>query len=296
MGTLIIQSNSEMQNTALEHMSTFFSNFSDASLHNIPQLIILKIRSRVLEANSWSYFYGSLPHINLVQDPIKSIAPNSILTESTIERPVDRIILATGFDTGFRPQYILRSKGGINLRDMWVQKPKGAIELSAYMSIVLAGFLNMFLMGSGLGIPYANGSILLHMEAQADYVVACLAKMQKQDIKTMEVDRDAQNKYNIQQTLSLEDLIWLDHCSSWYKGGTVDGEPFALYGGSKLQYKELLSSPRWEDWKFIPLYNNQFAFLGNGESLVKAMGGDKAYYFTLENCANILTTGDFQAE
>ncbi|KAK0478941.1 hypothetical protein IW261DRAFT_1337279, partial [Armillaria novae-zelandiae] len=117
-------------------------------------------------------------------------------------------------------------------------------------------FPNMFLMGSRPGIPYTNGSILPGMEVQADYIVACLAKMQKQDIKMMEVDRDAQNKYNIQQTLSLEDLIWSDCCSSWYKGGTVDGEPFALYGGSTLQYKELLSSPRWEDWKFIPLYKN----------------------------------------
>ncbi|KAK0478947.1 hypothetical protein IW261DRAFT_1565021 [Armillaria novae-zelandiae] len=171
MGMLIIRSNSEMQNTALEHMSTFFSNFPAASLHNIPQLIILKIPSRVSEANAWSYFHE--------RDPIKSITPNSILTESGIERPVDHIILAMGFNTRFRPQYTLHGRGRIDLRDAWVQKPKGAIELSAYMSIALAGFPNMFLMGSGPGIPYTNGSILPGMEAQADYVIACFAKMQK---------------------------------------------------------------------------------------------------------------------
>ncbi|KAK0189924.1 hypothetical protein F5146DRAFT_645105 [Armillaria mellea] len=60
-----------------------------------------------------------------------------------------------------------------------------------YMSITLAGFPNMFLMGSGPGIPYANGSILPSMEAQADCVVACLSKIQKQDIKIMEVDKNA---------------------------------------------------------------------------------------------------------
>ncbi|KAK0478966.1 hypothetical protein IW261DRAFT_1565064 [Armillaria novae-zelandiae] len=275
-----------LQNTALEHMSTFFSNLYQskdpaASLHNIPQLIILKICSRVSEANAWSYFHGSLPHVNLVQDPIKSIALNSILTESAIEHPRDRIILATRFDTRFRPQYTLCSRGGIDLRDAWMQKPKGAIELSAYMSIALAGFPNMFLMGSGPGIPYMNGSILPGMEAQAKYIIACLAKMQQQDIKTMEPRPDWTKS---------------DRCSSWYKGATIDREPFALYGGSTLQYKELLSSPWWEDWKFIPLYKNQFAFLGNGESSVEATGGDKAYYFTLENCANSLTTGGFQAE
>ncbi|KAK0471966.1 hypothetical protein IW261DRAFT_1571464 [Armillaria novae-zelandiae] len=148
-----------------------------------------------------------LPHIDLVQDPIKSIALNSILTESSIEHPVDHIILMKGFNTGFRPQYTFHGRGRIDLRDVWAQKPKGANEFSAYMSIALAGFLNMFLTGSGPGIPYTNGSILPGMEVQADYIVACLVKMQKQDIKMMEVDRDAWNKYNIQQTLSLEDLI-----------------------------------------------------------------------------------------
>ncbi|KAK0236607.1 hypothetical protein EDD85DRAFT_834072 [Armillaria nabsnona] len=139
------------------------------------------------------------------------------------------------------PQYTLRGRGGIDLRDVWKQKPK------AYMSIALAGFPNMFLMGSGPGIPYANGSILPGMEAQADYVAACLSKMQKQDIKTMEVDGDAQDEYNIQQACikeTVRDLIWSEHCSSWYKGGRVDGEPYALYAGSTLQSKELLSSSR----------------------------------------------------
>ncbi|KAK0497938.1 hypothetical protein EDD18DRAFT_1461897 [Armillaria luteobubalina] len=278
--------NSEMQkmlqNTALEHMRKLLDR-EDLLLKLIPECRRLTPGAPFMEALK-------LSHVDLVQDPIKSITPTSILTESGIERPVDRIILATGFNTGFRLQYTLRGRGGVDLRDVWAQKPK------AYMSIALTGFPNMFLMGSGPGIPYANGSILPGMEAQADYVVACLAKMQKQDIKTMEVDRDAQNEYNIQQASTLKDLIWSEHCSSWYKGGTVDGEPFALYGGSTLQYKELLSSPRWEDWKFVPLYKNRFAFLGNGESSVEAMGGDKAYYFTLENCANALTAGDFRAE
>ncbi|KAK0436596.1 hypothetical protein EV421DRAFT_1980155 [Armillaria borealis] len=270
------RSNSEMQkmsqNTALEHMRKSLDR-EDLLLKLIPDYAV--------GANTRSCFYGS--------DPIKSITPTSILTESGIERPVDRIILATGFDTGFRPQYTLRGRGGIDLRDVWAQKPK------AYMSIALAGFPNMFLMGSGPGIPYANGSILPGMEAQADYVVACLSKMQKQDIKTMEVDRDAQDEYNIQQASTVKDLIWSERCSSWYKGGTVDGEPYALYAGSTLQYRELLSSPRWEDWKFIPLYKNRFAYLGNGESSVEATGGDRAYYFTLENCANALTAGNFRS-
>ncbi|KAK0236614.1 cyclohexanone monooxygenase [Armillaria nabsnona] len=281
------RSNSEMQkmsqNTALEHMRKSLGR-EDLLLKLIPDYAV---GCRRLTPGAAFMEAVKFPHVELVQDPIESITTTSILTESGIERPVDRIILATGFDTGFRPQYTLRGRDGIDLRDVWAQKPK------AYMSIALAKFPNMFLMGSGPGIPYANGSILPGMEAQADYVVACLSKMQKQDIKTMEVDRDAQDEYNIQQASTVRDLIWSEHCSSWYKGGTVDGEPYALYAGSTLQYKELLSSPRWEDWKFTPLYKNRFAFLGNGESSVEATGGDRAYYVTLENCANTLSASDF---
>lgn len=96
------------------------------------------------------------------------VTPNSIITDDSTERPVDRIILATGFDAGLKPSYKFLGKDGVDLRDVWAQRPK------AYMSMAVAGFPNMFLMGCGPGITYANGSLLPCTEAQADFVVACL--------------------------------------------------------------------------------------------------------------------------
>lgn len=231
-----------------------------------------------------------LPNVTFINDPIKKITPNGIVTEKGVERPVDRLILATGFDTSFKPRYRLRGKDGIDLRDAWSQRPK------AYLSIAVAGFPNMFFIGCGPGITYANGPFLTCVEAQADYVVACLSKLQKQDLKSMEVDRDVQEEYNIQQESLMKDLIWSDPCASWYKGGKVDGEPDALYAGSTLQFMETLASPRWEDWKFVPLYQNRFSFLGNGESSIEASGGDRAYYITMEDAKNALKASDYKAD
>ncbi|KAK0436585.1 hypothetical protein EV421DRAFT_1980129 [Armillaria borealis] len=247
-----------------------------------------------------------LPNVDLINDPIKKVTPTGIVTEGGIERSVDRLILATGFDTSFRPGYELRGKDGVDLRDVWAHRPK------AYLSVAVAGFPNMFLMGCGPGITYANGSLLPCTEAQADYVVACLSKLQKQDLKTMEIDPDAQDEYNIQRESLMRDLIWVriffatpcfhdqfsqsDPCASWYKGGKPDGEPDALYAGSTLQFMETLASPRWEDWIFVPLYQNRFSFLGNGESSIEAAGGDRAYYITMDDAKNALKASDYEVD
>ncbi|KAK0436609.1 hypothetical protein EV421DRAFT_1114460 [Armillaria borealis] len=231
-----------------------------------------------------------LPTVELTYKPIKMVTPNSIITDDSTERPVDRIILATGFDTGLKPSYKFLGKDGVDLRDVWAQRPK------AYMSMAVAGFPNMFLMGCGPGITYANGSLLPCTEAQADFVVACLSKLQKQDIETMEVNKDAQDEYNIQQEAVMKDLVFTEPCSSWYKGGKVDGEPDAIYAGSTLQFMEMLASPRWEDWTFVPLHRNRFSYLGNGTSTVEATGGDRAYYFTIEGVRNALKASDYQGD
>ncbi|KAK7455091.1 hypothetical protein VKT23_010961 [Stygiomarasmius scandens] len=218
-----------------------------------------------------------LPHVNLILDSIKSVTPTSIITEDGQERSVDRIILATGFHTTFRPHYNLRGRNGLSLSDLWEKRPK------AYISIAVHGFPNMFLMGCGPTVNYAHGSVLLGTDANAEYIVKALAKMQRQDIRSMEPDLQAQNDYNDVWEIMMEDRVWTDNCSSWYKAGTTDGKPDALYPGSALQYLELLSDPRWEDWNYTYKYSSRFSFLGNGTSSGENTGGDLVPYIKMED-------------
>ncbi|KAK0478977.1 hypothetical protein IW261DRAFT_1420308 [Armillaria novae-zelandiae] len=102
-------------------------------------------------------------------------------------------------------------------------------------------------------------------------IIQSNSELQNTALKHMSTVSNAQDEYNIQQTLSLEDLIWV-----WIIAllgirvelSTENLLPYMEGAITALQYKELLSSPQWEDWKFIPLYKNRFAFLGNGESSV----------------------------
>ncbi|THV03942.1 cyclohexanone monooxygenase [Dendrothele bispora CBS 962.96] len=229
-------------------------------------------------APSASFLAGvQLPHVNLITEGIKTVTPTSIITEDGQERSVDRIILATGFDTSFRPAYNLRGRNGLSLSDLWAKRPK------AYISVAVHGFPNMFLMGCGPTVNYAHGSVLLGSDVNAEYIVKALAKMQRQDIRSMEPDLQAQNDYNDVWEVMMEDRVWTDSCSSWYKAGTTDGKPDALYPGSALQYLELLSEPRWEDWKYTYRYSNRFSFLGNGTSTIENTGGELAPYIKMEH-------------
>jgi cation diffusion facilitator CzcD-associated flavoprotein CzcO len=58
-------------------------------------------------------------------DPIENVSKQSITTKNGQEYNVDRIILATGFDTTFKPKYPLRGRKGIDLSDIWSIRPKG---------------------------------------------------------------------------------------------------------------------------------------------------------------------------
>ncbi|KAK0201135.1 hypothetical protein DFS33DRAFT_1387071 [Desarmillaria ectypa] len=117
------RSNSEMQkmsrNITLEHMRKSLDR-EDLLLRLIPDYAVG--RRRLIPGAA---FIETSLTLSLVQDLIKNITPTSILSGSGIERPVDRIILATGFDTGFRPRYTLCGRRGIDLRDVWEEKPRG---------------------------------------------------------------------------------------------------------------------------------------------------------------------------
>ncbi|KAJ9116767.1 hypothetical protein QFC24_006658 [Naganishia onofrii] len=223
------------------------------------------------------------PHVELVTDHIQKITKDGIITKNDRFIKVDRIIYATGFDTTFKPKYPFKGRDGKDLGEVWAKRPKANLHKPhpAYMSLAVADFPNMFFM-CGPGTVFANGSLLAGIEVNANYIVDAVAKLQSQDILSMEISQDAQDEYNAQQDTLMKDLVFTSSCSSWYKGGQPDAPPDALFAGSTLQFMEMLSVPRWEDWKFKYRHGNRFSFLGQGTSSVEAQDGDRAYYLSEE--------------
>jgi hypothetical protein len=58
--------------------------------------------------------------------------------------------------------------------------------------------------------------------------------------------------------------VWSGGCKSWYKQGTVDGKVNALFAGSGMLYKRLITDLRPEDFEIEYRSPNVFKFLGNG--------------------------------
>lgn len=90
-------------------------------------------------------------NIHLLNSGIVEVTEKGIQSVDGTFTEVDRIILATGFDTSFKPKYPIVSKGN-NLAEVWSVRPK------AYMSIGVHGFPNMFIQ-CGPGTIFANGSL-----------------------------------------------------------------------------------------------------------------------------------------
>jgi cation diffusion facilitator CzcD-associated flavoprotein CzcO len=184
---------------------------------------------RVLISNVY-YPTFNRPNVELVTDAIREVTPTGIITADGVERPVDCIILGTGFVVD--PRIYMRNHpvvglGGADLRQVW----KDGAE--AYLGVTVAGFPNLFqLVGpnSGLG----HNSIVFMIEAQVHYITSCLAELKARQADYVVVSDLAQREFNRDVQAAIKDTVWASGCSSWYQQD--DGKNFVLWP--------------WSTWKF----------------------------------------------
>ena len=82
-------------------------------------------------------------------------------------------------------------RGGRNLRDEW---RKGA---RAYLGVTVSGFPNFFML-YGPNTNLGHNSILVMIEAQVDYILDALRKMQARGLRRIDVKRPVMDDYNRQ--------------------------------------------------------------------------------------------------
>jgi len=75
-----------------------------------------------------------------------------------VERPVDILICATGFDTSYKPRFPIIGDNGKSLSEVW------ADEAQSYLGMAAAGFPNYF-MFAGPNTPIGNGPVLIGLGA-----------------------------------------------------------------------------------------------------------------------------------
>lgn len=197
------------------------------------------------------------PKVDMIKSEIVKVDETGVVTADGQHRPVDMLVCATGFDTSHTPRFPIIGSGGVPLSEKWKDTPEN------YLSVTTDGFPNFFIClgpNSGLG----EGNLLLLIEKSIDYFTECVQKMQRDNIRSMTVRRDAVRRFTkyCDQYFSL--TVFSSKCRSWYKGGTEEGRIVALWPGSSLHAMKAFANPRWEDFEYEYVDDNPTGWLGDG--------------------------------
>ncbi len=129
-------------------------------------------------------------NVELVSDSIDHIEADAIVTVDGQRRPIDTLILATGFDLWEHnfPAFDVIGKAGKNLGQWWRDN-----RFQAYQGVSIPGFPNLFSLAS----PYAyNGlSFFSTIEGQMKHIKRCVGEMQRQGATQFEVTEAANSRF-----------------------------------------------------------------------------------------------------
>ncbi|MCW2654541.1 MAG: 4-hydroxyacetophenone monooxygenase [Mycobacterium sp.] len=187
-------------------------------------------------------YYPALQRDNcaLITWPIARISPHGIRSVEGVEHRVDCIVFATGFDVPKQTSPIPIT--GLHGRDLATEWRTGA---QAYRSVAVSGYPNLyFTFGPNSG-PGHN-SALVYMEAQIDWIVQAIRTVLDEDLHSLDVRGDAQQRYNAALTRRLRRTTWNSGCSSWYL--TDDGVNATMYPGFATQFVRGLKSVNRRDF------------------------------------------------
>ena len=159
-------------------------------------------------------YYPALgrPNVEVVESPVASFTAHEVVGQDGIARPVDVVIMGTGFDAAEPPyaQHIV-GRDGARLSEVW--KADG---VEAYAGSTVAGFPNLFLM-IGPNATLAHNSMIYMIESHINYIASALAFMSRPGVHVVEVRRSVQRRYNERLQAKLEHSVWVDGgCGSWY--------------------------------------------------------------------------------
>jgi cation diffusion facilitator CzcD-associated flavoprotein CzcO len=187
----------------------------------------------------------------VVTSPIQTLTGDSIVCEDGTRKKVDAIVCATGFDVSCRPRWPHLGRDRRNLAEEWKTKPRG------YLSLCVNSYPNYFTM-LGLNTPIGHGSLMAVIDWAADYILRWCEKIAREDIRTVDVTREATEDWNVYAQEFLKTTTWAGGCRSWYKNHQDGSDITALYPGSILHFHEMTETLRPVDFKIDYRSRNRF--------------------------------------
>ncbi len=168
-------------------------------------------------------------NVELVTDTITEVREDAVVTADGTVRPVDAIILGTGFHVTDMPMaQQIRGRDGRSLAEAW------AGSMRAYKGSAVAGFPNLFLVlgpNTGLG----HNSVVFMIECQLDYLLGMLRHLDRAGGGTLEPSPGAQAAYVRRIDRRMAGTVWSrGGCRSWYIDAT--GRNSAIWPGYTWSY------------------------------------------------------------
>ncbi len=166
---------------------------------------------RILQSNT---YYPTLDRddVDLVTDPIVKVTGDAVVTADGTERPVDVIVVATGFHTTDPPiARRITGRDGRTLAETWAVS-----GMTAYHGTTVHGFPNYFsIVGPNTGLGHS--SMVFVIESQVAYVRDALGTMREQGWAEVEPRAEAQRTWNAALHRRMDRTVWqTGGCASWY--------------------------------------------------------------------------------
>lgn len=160
-------------------------------------------------------YYPALtrPNAELIASPIEEIREHSVVCAGGQERELDALILATGFRVTDNPVFErFRGRGGESLSATWART-----GMHAYKGTTVGGFPNFFILaGPHTGIGHT--SLVFMIEAQYNYVLGALRRLERARLRSLEVKPGAVRRFDAAVQRRVKRTVWLlGGCSSWYQ-------------------------------------------------------------------------------
>ncbi|PPJ56015.1 hypothetical protein CBER1_03410 [Cercospora berteroae] len=200
--------------------------------------------------------------------PVVRCTEDGVIGGDGIERKVDSIVCATGFDVSYRPRFPVIGKNGVDLRDQWKVCPE------AYLGLAIPNMPN-FVTFIGPSWPIENGSVMAPLHSVSEYALQLISKMQNENVRSFTPRQDVTDKFNEHVQEWVKHTVWKDDCRSWYKNNET-GRVNAIWPGSSLHYQQVIEKPRYEDFQIDYFDSNPWAHLGMGWTVEDRLGPKKA--------------------
>ena len=195
------------QRMALKHMA---SQVPDAALRAKLTPGYVMGCKRILISDDY-YPAIARPNVDLVTAGIDRFTATGLITADGAERPLDCVILSTGFTTTdpLGP-LVVRGRRGRTLREAWTG------GMRAYLGSAVAGFPNLFLLG-GPNTGVGHNSLVYMLESQHAYVLDALLRARRETWKTVEVREEVQDAFVAALDARSQRSVWMSGgCKSWY--------------------------------------------------------------------------------